>query len=566
MSDFAFPPGLLLILGAFVLPQLQGKARDVLTLALPLAVLAMVWSLPLGSHVTLDFLGYQLEPAQVTKTGRLFATVFSLMAFIGAIYAYKQARLLELCAAYVYAGSAICVTFAGDIISLFVFWELMAIGSTLVIWSAGTDAAYKASMRYLQVHLLGGVILFAGVVARVYATGSVEFTAMALSADFSGESLGNALILVGFLINAGAPPLSAWIADAYPEASPSGTVFLSAFTTKTAVYTLMVGFAGEQILIYIGVYMIFYGIIYALLENDMRRILAYSIVNQVGFMITAVGIGTELALNGAAAHAFAHIIYKALLLMSAGSVLYQTGVRKCSQLGGLFQTMPQTAITGMVGALAISAFPFTSGFVTKSLETSAAAYEGHVVVWFCMVAASAGVFLHAGIKFPWFVFFQKDSGLRPPEAPLNMRIALWVFAFLCVAIGIYPDPLYAILPYELDYEPYTADHLITQFQLLLFAGFAFFALLPLMRRTLTISLDFDWVYRKVLFGLGRWGSTKFWRIDQLLRVWILARIQSTMVFLSQFAPVGILSRSHPSSSMVLWTVAVLAIYLVFSFI
>ena len=214
------------------------------------------------------------------------------------------------------------------------------------------------------------------------------------------------MILIGFLVNAGAPPLSAWIADAYPEASPSGTVFLSAFTTKTAVYTLLVGFPGAPILILVGLYMVFYGIIYALLENDMRRILAYSIVNQVGFMVTAIGIGTPLALNGAAAHAFAHIIYKALLLMSAGSVLMMTGNRKCTDLGGLFQSMPITAFNGIIGALAISAFPFTSGFVTKSLETSAAANEGMVVVWMLLLAASAGVFLHAGIKFPWFVFFQ----------------------------------------------------------------------------------------------------------------------------------------------------------------
>ena len=87
--------------------------------------------------------------------------------------------------------------------------------------------------------------------------------------------------------------------------------------------------------------MVFYGIVYAILENDMRRILAYSIVNQVGFMVTGIGIGTEMALNGAAAHAFAHIIYKALLLMSAGSVLYMTGRRKCTDLGGLFRTMPR---------------------------------------------------------------------------------------------------------------------------------------------------------------------------------------------------------------------------------
>ena len=182
--------------------------------------------------------------------------------------------------------------------------------------------------------------------------------------------------------------------------------------------------------------MVFYGIVYAILENDMRRILAYSIVNQVGFMVTGIGIGTEMALNGAAAHAFAHIIYKALLLMSAGRVLYMTGKRKCTDLGGLFRTMPLTTICGIVGALSISSFPLTSGFVTKSMISEAAGMQHLEVVWYLLAAASAGVFLHAGIKFPWFVFFQKDSGLRPADPPWNMRLAMIFFAVLCIGLGV----------------------------------------------------------------------------------------------------------------------------------
>ena len=199
-------------------------------------------------------------------------------------------------------------------------------------------------------------------------------------------------------------------------------MFLSAFTTKAAVYVLLRGFPGAEILIYVGLYMMLYGIVYALLENDMRRILAYSIVNQVGFMVTGIGIGTEMALNGTAAHAFTHIIYKALLLMSAGSVLYMTGKRKCSDLGGLFQSMPITTVCGIIGALSISSFPLTSGFISKSMISQGAADERMVIAWFLLAAGSAGVFLHAGIKFPWFVFFQKDSGLRPPDPPLNTHL------------------------------------------------------------------------------------------------------------------------------------------------
>ena len=309
-----------------------------------------------------------------------------------------------------------------------------------------------------------------------------------------GVSVASAL-LIGFLLNAGAPPLSAWLPDAYPEASYSGTVFLSAFTTKTAVYVLIRGFPGEEVLIFVGLYMIFYGIFYALLENDMRRILAYSIINQVGFMITGIGIGTDMALNGAAAHAFTHIIYKALLLMSAGSVMYMTGKRKCTDLGGLFRTMPLTMVCGTIGALAISSFPLTSGFISKSMISQAAADGQMMIIWMLLAAASAGVFLHAGIKFPWFVFFQKDSGMRPPEPPKNMRVAMVIMAALCIGLGVFPGTLYAFLPYPVDYVPYTADHVLKMLQLLMFSGLAFFILLPMMKRAMTISLDFDWFYR-----------------------------------------------------------------------
>ena len=344
-------------------------------------------------------------------------------------------------------------------------------------------------MRYISIHLLGGVILMCGIVGHAHETNSIAFTQMQLN------SISTWLILFGFLLNAGAPPLSAWLADAYPETSFSGMVFLSAFTTKTAVYVLMRGFPGTDLLIYIGLFMIFYGIIYALLENDMRRILAYSIINQVGFMVCGIGIGTEMALNGTAAHAFTHIVYKALLLMSAGSVLYMTGKRKCSELGGLIQSMPITAVCGIIGALSISAFPLTSGFVSKSMISQASVDEHLLWVWLLLQAASAGVFLHAGIKFPWFVFFQKDSGLRPSDPPKNMQVSMIFFAMICILIGIFPNILYSMLPYPVFYQPFTSAHIISQLQLLLFSGLAFFVMLPLMKRTLTISLDIDWFYR-----------------------------------------------------------------------
>jgi multicomponent Na+:H+ antiporter subunit D len=550
-------PALILVLGALVLPWLPRSASQAGVIGLPLAALWAVWQVPDGAVWQLHFLDYTLTPLAGDKLTRLFATIFSLMAAVGGLYSLKQESRLEVPAAMFYAGSAIGVVFAGDLITVFIFWELMAIGSTLVIWSAGNRTAYSASMRYVAIHLLGGVLLMAGIAGHVAATGSVAFVAMA------PESWAQWLILAGVLINAGAPPLSAWLPDAYPEASWSGTVFLSAFTTKTAVYVLLRGFPGTELLIWVGMFMIFYGIVYALLENDMRRILAYSIVNQVGFMVVGIGIGTEMALNGAAAHAFAHIIYKALLLMSAGAVLYRTGRRKCTDLGGLFQSMPVTAVCGIIGALAISSFPWTSGFVSKSMISQAAGDQHLSFVWLGLAAASAGVFLHAGIKFPWFVFFQKDSGLRPADPPVSMQMAMLIFAALCIGLGVVPGPLYALLPFAVSYEPYSGAHVVTQLQLLLFSGLAFFVMLQFLQRTLTISLDFDWFYRVFARRLTEMLTPLFTGlitgVEQLAGA--LAS-RGGKALRRHHGPRGALARTWPTGSMALWVTIMLLAWLV----
>ena len=561
MTISALPPAAVLMLGALLVPLVGARLRPLVVLGLPVVALAQVWLVADGPVLEVAFLDYRLTLAQGDPLSRLFATIFCIMAFGGGLYAINQRSVVELAAAQAYAGAAVGVAMAGDLFSFFVFWELMAVASTLVVWAAGTEAAYRAARRYVMVHLVGGVVLMAGIAAHVAATGSIALSAMA------PESAAQWLILAGILVNAGAPPLSAWVADAYPEASYSGAVFLSAFTTKAAVYALLRMFAGADVLIFVGLYMVFYGIIYAVLENDMRRILAYSIVNQVGFMVTGIGIGTEMALNGSAAHAFAHIIYKALLLMSAGAVLHQTGRRKCTELGGLFQTMPLTTLCGVIGALSISAFPLTSGFVSKSMISEASALDGLSIVWFLLAAASAGVFLYVGLKFPWFVFFQRDSGLRPPDPPWNMRIAMVLFSALSIGIGVWPEALYALLPFAVDYVPYTASHVVNALQLLSFSGLAFFLLLPVMRRTDTLSLDLDWFYRRSGPAVFRAAmaviSAAQARTEDRVRAGANAVVTAAARLSS---PTGLLARTRTVGGMVGWVIALLVLYLILNFV
>lgn len=561
MTIDAFPPGLIVIFGAFILPLTHGAVRHCLVLGLPLLALYLIWQVPDGAAITARFLDHDLTILRGESVGRVFATVFAIMTAAGSLYGLRQASTFELSSAFLYAGSAISVAMAGDLLTVFVFWEVMAIGSTMIIWATGTEAALRASMRYAAVHLFGGVVLMVGIIGHVSVSGEITFDPM------TPHDLWTWLILTGFLVNAGAPPFSSWLPDAYPETSPSGMVFMSAFTTKTAVYVLIQGFAGTSFLIYVGLYMACYGIVYALLENDMRRILAYSIVNQVGFMICGIGIGTEMAINGATAHAFTHIIYKALLLMSAGSVLHMTGKRKCSDLGGLFQSMPLTCICGTIGALAISSFPLTSGFISKSMISQAAADEHLVFAWFMLMAASAGVFLHAGIKFPWFVFFQKDSGLRPPDPPNNMRFAMVFFAVSCIGLGVFPQPLYAILPFKVDYVPYTVSHVVTVLQLLLFSGLAFFLLLPMMKRTPTISLDTDWFYRRFGVRIVNTGEDVVRTVRELLVHDCAALVKGTVALVIRIAgPNAPLARHRSVGAMATWAITLLAVYLVMNLV
>lgn len=558
-TSLALPPALALIAAGLLIPFLNGAARTAVLLVAPVVAMWLVWQVPDGVHLTASWMGYDLEIVRGDKLARLFASVFTIMAFAGGLYSLNQSSSFELGSAYAYAGGAVGVAFAGDLITVFVFWEIMAVASTMVVWSGGRRAT-GSGLRYAAIHMFGGVLLMAGITGEIHNTGSIAFQVMDTSTPARW------LILAGFLINAGAPPFSAWLPDAYPAASWSGMVFLSAFTTKTAVYVLLRGFPGTELLIYVGLYMVFYGIVYAILENDMRRILAYSIINQVGFMVTGIGIGSQMALNGAAAHAFTHIIYKALLLMSAGSVLLMTGKNKCTDLGGLFRTMPFTMVMGVIGALAISSFPLTSGFISKSMISQGAA-DGHLAfVWFMLAAASAGVFLHAGIKFPWFVFFQKDSGLRPPEPPWNMRAGMLLMAAFCIGLGVWPGPLYDLLPYSVDYVPYTASHVVYQLQLLLFSGLAFFIMLGLLKRTETITLDFDWIYRK----LGIWISRGL--NDELERGWnrLMDRADSALTSVQSgiyriHGPDGIFGRSWPTGQMAFWATLMLGAYVLLSY-
>jgi multicomponent Na+:H+ antiporter subunit D len=533
-------------------------------LALPLLGIWQLTALEPGSFGTMAPFGFEQTHVRIDKLSRIFGYIFYISATLGIVFSWHRDDRLEQTAALVVVGAAIGATFAGDLITLLVYWELAAIGAVVLIWAGRTTRAYRAGFRALIVYMLSGVLLLVGTAMHASETGSIAFGNIGLG------SPGGAVILFAFGIKCAFPLLHNWVQDAYPEASVTGTVFLSAFTTKLAVYALARGYPGTEILIWIGAAMTAFPIFYAVIENDLRRVLAYSLNNQLGFMVTGIGIGTTLAINGAVSHAFAHILYKALLFMSMGAVLYRTGTAKGSELGGLYKTMPWTTGFCIVGSASISAFPLFSGFVTKSMILTAAAEEGYLIPFLVLLFASAGVFHHSGIKIPFFAFFAHDSGKRPKEAPFNMLLAMGLTAFLCIAIGVYPQPLYALLPYPVDYVPYTTTHVVTTLQLLLFSALAFATLQrtglypPELRSTV---LDFDWFYRKggrdVIVFVTDWISRARLRGERHARHTLDARLAR---ILHLHGPTGGLARTWRTSSTVTIIIVLLTVYLLISYL
>lgn len=578
-----FSPALIVIFGGVLAPFLpNGWTRNIFMLAIPVLAAVQLFSLGFGEYWNYELFGQTLTLTRVDGLSRIFSTIFLIAIALNVIYAWHVRDVVQQAAALIYPGAALGGVLAGDLITLFVFWEIAAISSVFLIWASRNRRAFYAGMRYLAWQISSGVLLLMGIVLYYRATGSLDFTRF-LDGGFSLTDPAVFFIFIAFGIKSAFPLLHNWVQDAYPESTITGTIVLSIFTTKLAVASLARGFAGAEELVYIGAAMTAFPIFFAVIENDLRRVLTYSLNNQVGFMIVGVGIGTPLALNGAAAYAFCNILFEGLLFMAMGAVLYRTGTVKGSELGGLYKTMPWTAAFCIIGAASISAFPLFSGFISKGLIIGAAAKEHYFWVWLTLLFAAAGVFHHSGIKIPFFAFFAHDSGKRPKEAPMHMLIAMAITAFLCIFIGTAQiftgplgDPLYALLPYEVvikdshsPYIAYTAPHIITQLQILLYSGLAFAVLQktglypPELKST---NLDTDWFYRVPGRAFAGWsvgasGATfnAFWAIFAGRVHAIMERIYAV------HGPEGQMAKSWPIGFMALWTAILLGFVLVIAF-
>lgn len=486
------PPALFLIAGAVLLPLLSVRLRAFVTVAVPLLALVFLARLDHDATLMVPFAGVELILLQVSDLNFVFGVIFLLISAIASLYAWHLRDLGQQIAAMLYGAGAVGVTFAGDFLALLLFWELMALASAWLVFARQRSESTAAGFRYLLFHVVGGSILFGGIILLHAQTGTLQLRPLTPDQGFATW-----LILLGIGVNVGIPPFHPWLPDAYPRATETGAVFMSALTTKSAVFALLILFPGWSILVYGGALMTLYGTVYALLANDIRRILSYSIISQVGYMVVGVGIGTDLSIDGTIAHAYSHILYKALLFMGAGAIIHATGKSRLTELGGLGGRMPMVFFLFMIGTLAISGFPLLNGFVSKSMIVSAAGEAHYGRAAFLLHLASAGTFLHTGLRLPYYMFGgrARTGGLQP--VPRGMYAAMALLAGLCIAYGIAPDLLYRMLPRGAEYHPFTMHHLVESLILLALTFAGFWLLRSKLKGRSRLVVDSDWIYRRL---------------------------------------------------------------------
>ncbi|GHA99083.1 Na(+)/H(+) antiporter subunit D [Algimonas arctica] len=564
-------PGLWVILAGLVCALMPANSlRKVLAIAAPVFAAVMIFNIYDNTEVLagqFEIGGVTLTTLRIDNLSVVWGYLFCLAGLINAIYALHEKSWITDSSALVYTGAAIAGVLAGDMLTLFLFWELTAISSVFLVWQGGQHA-YAAGVRYLVIQVLSGVLLLAGAVIYAGSKGG-DFTFGYIGLDAPGAWL----LLIAMGIKAGFPMLHMWMQDAYPKASITGTVILASFTTKFAIYALARAFPGTDLLIWIGCAMTMFPVFFAVIENDLRRVLSFSLNNQLGFMVAGIGIGTTMAMNGVVGQVFVHVIFKGLLFMSIGAVMYRTGTAKASELGGLFRSMPYTTVLCLIGAGSIAAFPMLAAFVTKSMILTAALEEHLWIPFAMMLFASAGVMEHSGIKVPHFTFFAHDSGRRVKEAPWNMLVAMSLAAVLCIVLawpwGGY-QLLYSIMPYETDYSPYTWDHVVFQLQLLFAAIFAFtllkrYKFYPAERRAEIV--DADILYRRVGKSIAIWGDAVWTRLSvrmKSLRAKTAGHIGRRLYH--AFSPAGALSHAAPSGLSSVLIAAVLILVLIFAYV
>nr|WP_195892509.1 Na(+)/H(+) antiporter subunit D [Halopiger goleimassiliensis] len=452
----AYPP--LLVFAAallvLVLPRIAGYAIGALSLA---AVLGISMLAPEGQHLAMEsFLGhFEVVPFYVDDFSRLLGIGLGFLGVCAVLYAYSSDASRAMTAiALSYVGSSVGAVFAGDWLVLVFMWELMALTSTVLVWHYGGDAV-RAGFRYALLHGTGGVIVLFAVAAHYVEAGTFVYGPGGIA-----NGLPALLAVVGMGVNVGFIGLHVWLPDTYPRPHFAASVFLSVYTTKTSAFVLYRAFpvdAGSDLAIYIaymGGLMSVYGATFALLQHDMRALLSYHIQAQIGYVVAGIGIAaaaaSELAAAGAMAHTFNNVLFKSLLFMAVGVVIFRTGEEDLYKLGGLWREMPLTAVAFGLGALSITAIPGFNGYVSKGMIFDAAdphyyGVEEFQVLYYLLWLGAIGTLL-SFIKLGYYVFFHGESDIEVADAKPGQTVAMLGLGGACLLFGVWWQGLADLAP------------------------------------------------------------------------------------------------------------------------
>ena len=524
----AVPPYLVVAVASLLvlaLPRALGHGVGALATAFVFAQAVLLGDGGTGAHLATRFLGFEVVFFNVDQFSLLMGVVVGFLATAAVLYAYgSDAPKWVTSLALIYVATTVGTIYAGDWLTLVFFWELMAVTSTLLVWQYG-GAAVRAGYRYALFHGTGGTVLLAAVVVHFANAGTFLF-----SATTGVHPAATLLAAIGIGINCGFIFLHSWLPDTYPRPHVAASVFLSVFTTKTAVYVMYRAFPeGGMWLAYLGGFMAVYGAFFALLQYDPRRLLSYHIQAQVGYMLAGLGLASavgEFAVTGGFAHLFNNVLYKSLLFMTVGVVIYRTGVQDIRDMGGLWRVMPVTFVLYVVGAASITAVPGFNGFISKGMVIDSAHeihnYEllfGEGLLWWLLILGGVGTFM-SFIKLGYYVFFHGSATLSPDDATPFQTAGMVLAGGACAFFGVFYGQLIELMPFtevilgeEVYFKPYSTSHL-TESAALLVAGFVgFFALKRPLGWLAHHMRDVDAVLFPAAFYAGRWsvwGVTEGW--------------------------------------------------------
>ena len=407
---------------------------------------------------------------EVDAIGAFMALSATLMSFIGAMYSYshveRETGLEKYYALLLLLEVGILgMVLTGDLFNLFVFLEIAGIaGSALVGFRNYRGEASEAGLKYLIVSAVASLmVLFSiGLLYGEYGNLNIAYLSRQISFN-TVDMIALGILFASFAMKCGSVPMHYWVPDAYTEV-PAGinpTLLVATYASLYALFRVSFSLFGNitvsmssvgWIMSVIGVLTMFIGVTMALVQKDVKRLMSYHAISQTGYMLLGVGVGLTVlndpaklaafgrdAMAGGIFHIINHIIYKSLLLMTAGALFYVTGTRNLNEMGGLARKMPYTTIAFIVGAAAISGIPPFNGFASKFLIYETSYQLNPLLAIFAMVtsvltlASFVKVFASAFLGPP----VKEYEGVR--EVPKPMVVAMLILAALCVLFGLFPN-------------------------------------------------------------------------------------------------------------------------------